>query len=703
MRHLRVMSGVPSSLQARLADRLRASRARGFVGRETYRAEFQAALAGEPGAYAVCFLYGPGGIGKSSLLQRFKDTAEEATRTVIDIDGRAVEPSPTQSFAVAEAAYVDDRAVVLIDAFDECKGLEEWLRDRFLPQVRTGVVVVAVGRKPPAASWTSDMAWTGTLRVVRLDGLSLEESAALLDTRGVKPEVRHSAAAFASGNPLALSLVADAAARTGASGADWRPPPDVIAPLVSQLVGDVPTESHRVALTVLAQSRVTTEGLLQTVLGTPDAAEMFDWLTRQPYVELSRRGIFPHDTVRRVLEADLQWRNRQRYAEIYDRIWPYLLEAGRVAGDPDVLPAMQDLAHLLLSEMEDRYFREARHEMRVYEAPMDPADRDEILAMAARTEGAESAAILEFWLRRQPGCVRLYRSAECGDLVGFMAWVELRAGDREALELDPVAAAAWAHAAEAGGLRADEHIGIQRYLVHPAAYHLVSTPMHLMQLRTMAHWVRAEGMAWSYIVVSNPDYWRPLMDHLQHRPVPQRPRLGGVEYALFGRNWEHVPLECWFAGRHSTSPTPSPVDAAIKLSRAEFDTAVRQALGSWRSASELAANPLVRTRLIRYVLDHRGGEAEVAVALRGVLDEAVKTLRQDPRTVKMYRAVAATYLDGLPTQQAAARRLNLPFSTYRRHLTRGLALTCEILWQQELKPRRLSGPEGRDVPAFPDR
>lgn len=71
-------------------------------------------------------------------------------------------------------------------------------------------------------------------------------------------------------------------------------------------------------------------------------------------------------------------------------------------------------------------------------------------------------------------------------------------------------------------------------------------------------------------------------------------------------------------------------------------------------------------------------------ALRQVLYEAVERLRDDPREAKLHRAVTMTFLHNAPTQQAVADRLGLPFSTYRRHLTRGLQHVCDLLWQREL-------------------
>jgi TolB-like protein len=49
----------------------------------------------------------------------------------------------------------------------------------------------------------------------------------------------------------------------------------------------------------------------------------------------------------------------------------------------------------------------------------------------------------------------------------------------------------------------------------------------------------------------------------------------------------------------------------------------------------------------------------------------------------LYRILDLTYLNPAPKQEAAADRLGLSFSTYRRHLTAGVDRLIEWLWQQE--------------------
>jgi hypothetical protein len=59
-------------------------------------------------------------------------------------------------------------------------------------------------------------------------------------------------------------------------------------------------------------------------------------------------------------------------------------------------------------------------------------------------------------------------------------------------------------------------------------------------------------------------------------------------------------------------------------------------------------------------------------------------LAADPRDDKLLRAVDRTYLRPATTQEHAAELLGLPFSTYRRHLTQGVARIVADLWEREL-------------------
>ncbi|ROP30581.1 ATP-binding protein [Couchioplanes caeruleus] len=155
----------------------------------------------------------------------------------------------------------------------------------------------------------------------------------------------------------------------------------------------------------------------------------------------------------------------------------------------------------------------------------------------------------------------------------------------------------------------------------------------------------------------------------------------GVRVRPFVRNAVRTELQWRDPLRHEAVLAPLAEGAPLgePLPRPEFDVAVRDALRAWRRPDLLAGNPLVHSRMVIA----SEAAAEPVTALRDVLQSTLETLGEDPRQGKQHRALIATYLGGAPTQEAAAERLGLPFSTYRRHLNRGLEVLCSLLWRRE--------------------
>jgi hypothetical protein len=89
-----------------LEGRLRLALERTFVGRTAERAAFRSALAPGTAPFSVLYVHGPGGIGKSALLERFADDAQQAGREVVRVDGRMAGPSP-EAFEAAAPGVSD--------------------------------------------------------------------------------------------------------------------------------------------------------------------------------------------------------------------------------------------------------------------------------------------------------------------------------------------------------------------------------------------------------------------------------------------------------------------------------------------------------------------------------------------------------------------------------------------------------------------
>ncbi|MEU7741157.1 ATP-binding protein [Nonomuraea sp. NPDC049158] len=655
--------------------RLRAARETAFVGREEELAVFSAALYG--GECSVLYVHGPGGIGKSALLRRFAHEAAVAGRPVSMVDGRSLEPSPVAFEAEAEPVFRGADAVLLIDGFERIQGLAGWLRERFLPRVPMGALVVIAGRNPPDLRWRADPGWAGALEVLPLRDLRAGDAQALMVSSGVPAESRESLSAFAGGHPLALLLGAAVAVKEGGAGRRWTPSQDVVATLLDQLVGELPSAAHRQALEICAHAYMTTEDLLRAAL-PQDAGTLFRWLRRLPYVESSSLGLFPHDVVREVLEADLRWRDPEGYAVMHERVHAHLAERVRAASDAEVLGAVAALlyphrvyphrgteAHFPGSEFQEEVLREE--------------DAGALLRVAATAEGAASARGAAFWAERQPEAFRVYRRAESGEPVAVSAWLRLARLDEEELAADPIVAGAWAHARATAPLRAGEHVAVGRIWMP----HDISP---VVEWRMIANCLRTERMAWSYIAARRPS--QAWTDHLRHygmRDLSEQPLLGDDAYTLFVHDWRAVPAQAWLERMNrlliagsADGPGAATAELAV-LSRAEFAEAVREALRRLSRPEALAASPLTRTRLIA----ERAGR-DPAAALGDLLRQAIDGLREDPRSVKFHRALSVTFLRGTPTRELAAERLGLPFTTYRRHLMAGIERLCSDLWHREL-------------------
>ncbi|HEX8385660.1 MAG TPA: AAA family ATPase, partial [Rubricoccaceae bacterium] len=197
-----------------LHDTLRRNLRAGLVGRDAERALFAGALVADGLPFHVVHVYGPGGVGKTTLLHEFERVAAEAGVPAALLDLRDVEPTPDGFVTAVDAAFAraparGGRRVLLLDTFEAAQGLDGWLQRVFLPGQADSLLVVVAGRNPPAPSWTAGAAWAGAVVTMPLGNLSDAEAEAFLDRRDVPKDARRAVLAFTHGYPLALALVAE--------------------------------------------------------------------------------------------------------------------------------------------------------------------------------------------------------------------------------------------------------------------------------------------------------------------------------------------------------------------------------------------------------------------------------------------------------------------------------------------------------------
>jgi hypothetical protein len=692
-------------MSPRLADRLSAARRRRFIGRAAELTLFESALLAEQLPFFVLYVHGPGGVGKTSLLSQFARLAGEVEAPAYSLDARNVEPTPeafmaglclamgvdpTASPADALAAR-PGRHIIFVDTYELLAPLENWLRDAFLPQLPEDVLLVVASRNPPAPAWRADPGWQPYLRVLPLRNLSPDEGRDYLLQRNVPEDDLQSVLGFTHSYPLALSLIADLY--------DQRPnfhfkpveAPDVVKILLEQFLQRVPGPAHRSALEACALVRVTTESLLAALLNLPDANELFEWLRGLSFIQMRPGGLFPHDLAREALVADIRWRNPEWYAELHRRARAFYTQRLQQTQGPEQQLALFDFVYLHRDNPVVRPFFEWQASGRSVPGRLSEEDVPKLLAMVTQHENERSAQLAAHWLSRQPHHAIVFRNAE-GQPSGFMTLIAMDEATAEDRSLDPGIAMAWDFLRRQAPLRPGETACYFRFWMAADTYQAVSPVQSLIFVNMVRHYF-TPGLAYTFYACADPDFWQPVFGYAELARLPQLDfEVDTRHFGVYGHDWRDMPPLPWLdlMGRREIAAAPEaikpplPTERLVVLSQEEFADAVEDALRDYVRPDMLRGNALFRSRVVIERAGADAGDSARSAALRSLLKEAAEQMRESPKENKFYRAVYHTYIQPAATQEQAAELLDVPFSSYRRHLKSGVTRIGEMLWQAEV-------------------
>lgn len=677
-----------SKTNPRLVDRLTAARRAHFVGRQAELELFRATLLADDPSFVVLHIYGPGGVGKTTLLHEYGRIATELGRPVIHLDGRYLEANPpafttaVQQVINASSADISDwprRSVLLIDTYETLAPLDDWLRVTFLPQLPADAIVVIAGRQSPIA-WQSDPNWLELTRIISLENLPPEESRAYLARRGVPQAQQAAVLDFTRGHPLALALIANLYQQSGTPALSPAVGErEVIPMLLQRFLQDVPTAPQRQALELCVVARTTTEALLAEQFGAEAAFELFQWLRQLSFIEQGPYGLVPHDLVREVLDADLRWRNPTGYADLQQVALKHLGRQAETAAPQERQRIRLDILFIYRHTPGFAEFFAWDTLDSAYAEPARPADHPAILEMVRTHEGEASAAIARHWLQRQPEAFLVYRTTG-GELYGFMTQLALQRATAEDAAIDPAVTSIWQYAQAHQPTQAGDVILLLRFWMAKETHQAVSQAVNLTAANCVIHWTTTPRLAWSFVAMSNPDFMVPHFESIRFLRTPAADFVVGERpYGIFGHNWVAEPVSAWQqnvrpAGITTSQSEAAPSPAVITFTETEFAAALRQALRDYTRPDLLATNPLLRSRLLPPT-------EQTPAALQTVLRQAILNFSHNPKDARLYRALWHTYIEPEATQEKTAERLDLPFNTYRYHLTTGLERLVAALWK----------------------
>jgi hypothetical protein len=685
----------------RLADRLTQARRQRFVGRSAELELFRATLSRDVPDFAVLHLHGPGGMGKTTLLREFAQIATEAGLPCIPLDGRHLDASPPGFLTALQLALrlppetnpLDaltsfPNLILLLDTYELLSPLDGWLREEFLPQLPERAMVVIAGRQPPPAAWRAG-GWAELTRIISLRNLRPEESAAYLHGQGVPEEEAERVLSVTYGHPLALSLAADLFHQNKtASAFDLRQDPDVVRVLLERFVADVPGPILRQALEVCAHAFTTDEALLAHCLGTAHAHAAFQWLRDLSFIEQGPFGLFPHDLVRELLEAELRWRNLPRFRELHFQVRSHIIAQIQQRSGLAQQAAVFALLFLHRNNPFMRAFYEWQSLGQIYLDEARPADMPTIETLVRQYQGEEALAITLYWAGRPQAAFYVARAA--GQAVaGFFHVIELSQASPDDLAADPALQKAVAHLNAHAPLRPGDVVFYFRNYMSADHYQMSPAIFNLGAMLCLRYYFNTPRLAYAFIAQANSDHYAMMFDYLRTPLAPDASFvMDGQSFGVFAHDWRVEPVLEWMnimgerelldeiVALENLPYAPQPV----ALSEPEFAEAVRQALKDFRRPDLLTQNPLLRSRCLR----DRAESEPTPTHLQALLRAGAETLAANVKTQKLHRVLWHTYFEPAPTQETAAELLDLPFSTYRYQLGKAMEQLTGWLWQQEL-------------------
>lgn len=674
--------------RAQLYSSLHQARARGFVGRRAEIASFEEALRGLSTRH-VFFLHGPGGIGKSTLLDAFARQSRQAGRRPVYVDARETARSGAAVAAMiaeqaARSGYRLNEApdVLLIDSYEWLTPLDRWFREELVPARPRESVTVIAGRDAPSAGWRTDPGWRELLWAHELTGLNRAEGDELLSLRGVPANEREAISRLGRGHPLVLAMLAEAR-DGGAAVAGLSDAPDVVDQLCRMILDDIPDAAHRAGLATCAHATRMTEDLLAHTIG-PRAGEVWGWLQSRPYVRRGTFGLFLHDVVREIFEAEFLHRAPDAYVTLHQTVRGYFMQ--RLANPTEPYPDRAAAEILLLHRRSPLAAQTAdlRDGGLLPVTRAGPGD-GEVFDLIAEGEGSAAADLARRWVGEQPGC--LYRARSEAGVEAFAMQVYLPCSPELARD-DPIAQAVLRVVSQRGALRPGERININRFAGASPRYQRDPLQLFVNGVSSLLEWVHRPA-AWTFIVTFDPEFYDAYFRYLGLRPMLH---VSSVRHELVGYGWDRrrFPPASLFElmeRRELTGeigPPPPELLRPAPLSRAAFAAAVRGALPQVSRPDRLADSLLVDSALVE-----PGATGQVE-QLGTVLLNAITTLGHERRGAEHRRVLERTYLKGARSQEDAAELLELPFSTYRRHLAQAQERLIEVLWSVEIGERRLA-------------
>jgi len=328
----------------RWGDYIRQMKQHSFVGRTEEIRLFKQFLS--YGLFEkILYLWGPGGIGKSTLLQEFSHCCKEEGIQFIQLDSRDFPHTPEgfckrllsvlqnnkehEERSLFEACIgalhklgETEKIVLAIDTFEEMKCLEEWFREQFLVELTDSFLVVLAGRHPLSSVWLNPI-WNKLIKEIPLSFFDLDTTKNYASSFSLSDQLHiQRIFALSKGHPLTLSLL------VGLNPEELIKDENIdLSKILKQVsmswLKETPGHFYHEFIEAACMVRVFNQESLESMLNRTISSEEFEQLLSLSFVKTCKRGWFIHDLIRPILLQDVRLRKPQIYAALWKKAISY--------------------------------------------------------------------------------------------------------------------------------------------------------------------------------------------------------------------------------------------------------------------------------------------------------------------------------------------------------------------------------------------
>ncbi|WP_163970661.1 LuxR C-terminal-related transcriptional regulator [Oceanobacillus halotolerans] len=406
-----------------------------FVGRDEELEWFKNQLQSQD-PIRLLHLHGPGGVGKTYLLNEYHRIAEQLgiifiqldsqdfshttesflehllfqleTHTDIEVDLETI--SLRKTFRLLKVIPVNQPIIISIDSYEYMDSLDRWFREMFVRNMPSNIHIILSGRQPLSNEWIASPAWRKVVKEMELGDFSFSQTRRYLANFNInQKENVQTLWQFTKGHPLTLSLATIIAENQNEFDTTLltKESSQILMELTKQWLKEVKEEDMHEYVEAAAMLNRFDQSILSIILKRDVPLKVFQALTSLSFVKPTKQGWGMHELIRDAIRMELKHRNPDWHQLLNERSAAYFYKKTLATRSP--LDVASFFYHLGDEFIQSVFFQESI-DTSMYLEPVGEYNIHEVTEFFQKRKQSQSESEAQFYNRQTNQSYRFYAS-----------------------------------------------------------------------------------------------------------------------------------------------------------------------------------------------------------------------------------------------------------------------------------------------------